>query len=200
MRAVRSRAAWAAGWAAVLALVAAPLAMPRERRDEPSSLAARLFGPIGALAASVQWVRFEAALDAGLPELAYSRAALALRLDPHATGGWTYLAAHLALERGSAEVEPDPERRAGWFRAALALLERGERSARDPAALALQRGLYLAAIADSEGALPWPGGETAARREAAAAFGHAAELGSKVAAELALRVQRASTPEDGAPR
>lgn len=174
----------ALAWSAVLALLLLPLPL-REREPPAPTFGLRLLGPIASVAASIEWVRFDSALDAGRPGLAYSRARRALELDPGSTEAWAYLAAHFVYGRGAAEVEPDPGRRAEWIRAALALLERGESRARRPAALAQQRGLILAAVGDEGEAVRWPGGAQAAYRAAAAAFERAAQLGDPLGHELA---------------
>lgn len=136
----------------------------------------RLFGPISSLAAGWQWVRTRIALYDGRPDLAYARAELALELDPSATEGWAYLAATMAFDRGSPYRQPDPGLRTRWTEAALEVLRRGEESAARPAELAVQRGLILVLVGESEGAIPWPGGAAAAWGQADGAFARATEL------------------------
>ena len=164
-------------WALVLALVAWTAATrPRREEQRPTTGIQRLFGPVASAAASVQWIRVDAAIRAGRPDLALARAETALTLDPGATGGWKLLAGHLAFDRASAERERDPLRRLAWVRAGLELARRGERTARDPAELAWWQGLLLAMHADLDD-LPWPGGAGALWRGAIEDFERAARLG-----------------------
>jgi len=135
-----------------------------------ASATLRLFGPISRLAAGWQWVRMRMALQDGQPDLAYARAEVALELDPSATEGWAYLAANMAFDRASPYRQPRPELRTRWTEAALEVLERGEASATRPAELAVQGGLILVLVGESEGAIPWPGGAAAAWQEADGAF------------------------------
>jgi hypothetical protein len=162
-----------AGWGGALALALLPATTGHER---PSTTLGRLLGPIGSLAATVQWVRVDAALDAGRPERAYALAELALALDPQTTGGWLHLARHFAYQRGSPEVEADADRRTQWVRRGLAVLARGEERAREPHLLRFERGLLLVHVGLSDGAVPWPGGPEAALEEAARAMEEAAFL------------------------
>jgi len=178
------------GWIGVAALLYPWGAMPRE--GPTPSIAERLVGPIASLAASVQWVRFDMALDTGRPERAYALAESALGLAPRAAPGWLTLGRHLITVRGSAQDEPDPERRARWMRAGLDTFERGEGVAIDAGELAFARGLYLAGLIAGIPAeeLSWPGGAEAALDEAELAFERAWELGHPRAA-MALEVLRA---------
>jgi hypothetical protein len=188
------------GWTACVALAAWAGVLDR-RPPARGGVAVRLAEPFAALAASVEWIRFDAALDAGRAATAYARAERALSLAPRASEGWLYLAGHLAFERASVEAESDPARRRAWIRAALDLLERGEESAGEPGRLALERGLILVAAGDRP-ELGWPGGAAAARTEARAAFQRAAALGLPIAAELAGALEQAGGAplgEDGAP-
>ena len=102
------------------------------------------------------------------------------------------LASHQALYLGSREREPSPARRAAWLRAALATAERGEESARDPAALALLRGMLLWAKSEDDPDIAWPGGREAMRAAARAAFERAAELGDDRAREVLSVLERPS--------
>jgi hypothetical protein len=162
-----------AAWGGVIALALAPVQSTPEQSPTPLG---RLLGPIGTLAATVQWVRVDAALDAGRPQRAYALAELALALDPAAAGGWLHLARHLAYQRGSAEVEAIAERRTQWVRRALGVLARGEGRARHPHLLRFERGLLLLHVGLSDGAVPWPGGVEAALEEAAQAMEEAAAM------------------------
>ena len=65
-----------AAWGGVIALALAPVQSTPEQSPTPLG---RLLGPIGTLAATVQWVRVDATLDAGRPQRAY---ALAVARDP----------------------------------------------------------------------------------------------------------------------
>lgn len=147
---------------------------PRERDG--------LLGPIASLAASVEWVRFDTALSRGRTDLAYGRAEHALELDPASTDGWAFFASHLVFDRGSAEVEHDPERRWEWIRAGLEVLERGEESAREPARLVLYRGLVHAALAESDGSFAYSADEHAER--ARELFERAGAMGLDLGEEL----------------
>jgi hypothetical protein len=159
------------GWALIcLMLVLLP------QRATSTTFAARLLGPIASLTAGWQWVRVRQALEEGRPGLAYSRAELALELDPSSTGAWSFLASHYAHDRASPDAEPNAALRTSWVRAALTLLERGEASAREPAELALHRGLLLVHVGDFDGAIPWPGGPGGAWLGADSAFERAIEL------------------------
>lgn len=144
--------------------------------ESGGSLPHRLLGPVSSLAAGWQWVRVRMALDAGRRDLAYSRAELALELDPTATDAWAWLASNMAFDRASPYREPSPELRTRWTELALDFLRRGEASARRPADLALQAGLILVRLGEAEGAIPWPGGTAAAWREAQENFVRATEL------------------------
>jgi hypothetical protein len=141
-----------------------------------TSLALRLFGPVSSLAAGWQWVRVRSALDHGRSDLAYSRANLALELDPGSTGAWSFLAAHMANDRGSPFRQPEPILRTRWTQAAIDLLERGEDRARRPAELASQCGTILVRVAEYGGEIPWPGGSAGALEDAEPHFERATRL------------------------
>jgi hypothetical protein len=134
----------------------------------------------------------------GRTDLALARASTALELDPGDTAGWSLLAWHLALERGSILREPSPERRVVWLRAGLDVARRGEASARDPGELALWSALMLSQVAQEDAPPPWPGGVEALWREAAEAFERAAQGGHPEGAALA-EAARARVPELGKP-
>ncbi|MCP3918303.1 MAG: hypothetical protein GY711_22375 [bacterium] len=171
-------------WLVVLVLLV-PWSGPRERDVAHGSPLARLLGPIGSLAASVQWVRFDLALRAGRTERAYARAESALRLDPVSPEGWLTLGRHLITVRGSSATEQYDDRRMRWMRAGLDLLRRGEDVTNAPGELALAQGVYLAFFVDEVLAAVdgvdrsnrsrylnflWPGGRLGALREAIEAF------------------------------
>jgi hypothetical protein len=168
-------------WFVAIALSLAGLA-----RD-PAESRRGLLGPIAGLAASIEWVRFDSALSRGRTDLAYARAEHALELDPTSTDGWSYFASHLVFDRGSAEVEHDPERRWQWIRAGLEVLERGEATAREPARLVLYRGLVHAALADSGGSFELS--DEAHAELARALFERAGALGLDLGAELSRSFQ-----------
>ncbi len=170
-------------------VVAVVLLSPMLDRDEPGRAKGtyfrRLFEPLSTLAAGVQWVRVQSAIGAGEHELALARAETALALDPSSAAGWRSVAYHLGLHLGSHEREADPERRLALLRAALAVLERGDATAGDRAALAFARGVLFYVHAEQDAELPWPGGTRELWREAADAFDRAVELGHGEAADLA---------------
>lgn len=160
-------------WLAVLLFVALMSRSPKH--SAPATLTARLLGPCASLAASAQWVRVGAAIDEGRHGLAYTRANLALDLDPEASAAWSFLASHYAHDRAAILAEPNPALRTSWVRTALALLERGEEVASKPAQLALHRGLILVHVGDLEGTVPWPGQKKGAWLDAERAFEDAIE-------------------------
>ena len=182
------------GWVGVALLASLSIAMRwRAPHGAPAgSLPLRLLGPIASAAASVQWVRVYAALSEGRTDLALARGETALELDPGATSGWLALAAHMAFERASPEREPSAERRLAWVRAALELAARGEERARDPARVALWRGLVLSKLAREDEPLAWPGGARGLWLDAAEHFERASALGSPHGAELAANALRAA--------
>ena len=194
-----SRAAAALGLVLVALSAGLDGRLPRERSP---ALAVRLLGPLAHTAARLQWVRARSAMVAGRTDLALARAATALELDPGDTAGWSMLAWHLAMERGSIQREPAPARRVVWLRAGLETSLRGEAVARAPGELALERGLMLAQVAEEDAPPPWPGGVAALWDEAARAFARAAELGHPEGAALAeaARAQAAVLVEPPPPR
>lgn len=191
------RARWVLYWLAWLALIAfaswwlhATSASERTDDTRPRSLAARMLGPLSSFAASIQWVRADAALRAGRFDLAYVRAETALELAPGTSQGWIFLANHFVFERASIEREPDREARLRWVDAGFDLLGRGEKSARDPSEIAFFRGLLLAAFAQmSDGDRPWRGSAREALLAAAQAFDRAASAGHHLGAEFAERAR-----------
>ncbi|MFN0008158.1 MAG: hypothetical protein ACKVXR_09645 [Planctomycetota bacterium] len=190
------RLLWWSAWIAVAGLFAwafVPAQADAARRAAGSPVE-RLLGPVASLAASVQWVRFDAALRRGDTARAYARAEGALRLDPGEPSGWIFLARHLVYERGSLLREPDRDARARWVEAGLDTLRRGEPQARDPGALLFERGVVLAfqaSLPDEDRA--FPRGETEAWELASEAFAAAAAAGSPDAARAAeLARQRAA--------
>jgi hypothetical protein len=171
---------------AVLVLAVLPWYFPAPGSTGASpSLAVRWLGPFARSAATVQWVRVDAAIRDGRSDLALARAQTAIALDPTATGGWMLIASHLVHERASPERELDPARRLVWLRAGLDLARRAEATVPEPAEMAEWQGVVLQERATSDPKLPWPGGLAAMWREAAACFERAAELGSEHGAELA---------------
>jgi len=183
------RLLWYSAWLGVAGLFVWALA-PGEAggaRDRTRSPIERLLGPVAGLAASVQWVRFDAALQRGDTASAYARAEGALRLDPSDPQGWIFLARHLVYERGSIHREPGKDARARWIEAGLATLRRGEEHARDPGALLFERGVvlaYQASLPDADRA--WPGDEAEAWSASSDAFAAAAASGTPDAAQAAV--------------
>lgn len=175
MRTVRALATLLAGGLCLAPLLAPP--SPTERRDG-------LLGPFAALAAELEWVRFQQALERGEEARALALAEHALALAPHSTAGWQMLAAHLGYGRAAPNAEPDLARRRAWFEAALALLERGRARAAHPEELELFRALYLVSRAEQDPELV-AGGAPELLARARAALLEAARLGSAQAAELA---------------
>ena len=167
----------------------------RHRADDarPDSLIERLVGPIASLAANLEWVRVDDALRLERHELAYARAEIALAIAPGDAEGWIFLAHHFVYERGSIRREPDRAARSRWIEAALDLLSRGEKSAREPGRIAFKRGVIFASLAlmeDDE--RPWPGTRREAWLEAARAFDRAAEAQEPIAREAATAAREAA--------
>lgn len=182
------RLLWYSAWLGVAGLFAWAFVPPDAGGARPAarSPAERLLGPVASLAASVQWVRFDAALRRGETGRAYARAELALRLDPSEPRGWIFLARHLVYERGSLLREPDRAARARWVEAGLDTLRRGEPLTRDPGALLFERGVMLAfqaSLSDEDRAFPRE--ETEAWEQASEAFAAAAATGTPDAARAA---------------
>ena len=183
---------WLAGWAAALALGFAclrELAIARPAGRAPPFLE-RLLGPVASLAASLEWARSDYALRQGRTAIAYSRAETALRLDPGDPQGWMFLAHHFIYGRAGIDREPDAAARRRWILTGLDVLDRGERSSRDPAALAFERGIacaFLASLPDADRA--WPASAKAAWGAAAEAFERAASLGHHRAEAAAARAR-----------
>lgn len=161
------------------ALCLAPLlvpATPAQRRDG-------LLGPFAALAAELEWLRFQAAAERGEEARALALAERALALAPRSTAGWQFLAAHQGYQCASPGREPELARRRAWFEAALATLDRGRAHAAHPEELELFRALLLLSRADLDPELV-PGGARELATRARAALAEAARLGSREAAEL----------------
>lgn len=167
------------GWACVAALLIlhSTLAGPPDATTHEPGPLRRLIGPFAALAADVQWVRFERARRMGMPDLAIAHAEAALGLDPLDARGWDLLAAHLALDLGSPATEADPRRRLAWLEAGLAAAARGEERCDDPAALAFLQGYLLHVKAENDAQVDWPGGAGGLWRSAAEHYARAAQLG-----------------------
>ncbi len=192
------RARWIAlqvgGWS-VVALLAFGVAAPNSGEPRDPSVIHRLLGPIAPIAAGIQWVRFDAALRDGEPELAYARAESALSLDPGAYEGWSLLAGHQAIERGARAREPDPARRMAWIRAGIATALEGEEVAREPGRLALLAGLLTVDKLDDDPELVWPAGRKAAWEDAARDFERAQAAGYAPGAELARKARERADRE-----
>jgi hypothetical protein len=179
---------WCSAWLVVAGLFAWAFvpAGTDSARSAAGSPVERLLGPVAGLAASAQWVRFDAALRRGDTARAYARAEGALRLDPREPRGWIFLARHLVYERGSVLREPDRAARARWIEAGLDTLRRGESLSRDPGALLFERGVVLAfqaSLSDEDRAQPTD--EAEAWKLAAEAFDQAAAIGTPEAARAA---------------
>lgn len=181
-------------WIAALALLAPwPLGdapPPGSDMTSPAprpGFGTRLLGPIANLAASIEWVRYDIALEDGDYPLAYERAERALAIDPLSPHGWDLLASHLIFTRGGALLEQDPARRVDWIEAGLEVLRRGAEASRAPASLHMVRGqilaFFVAELAADPAALPWRGGEGAALAAGIAALEQAAALGHPKAHE-----------------
>lgn len=195
--------AYVAAWVAVIAVwlwSSRALALRQFERTggRNGSLAERLLGPLASFAADIQWVRFDSALRRGETALAYARAESALRLAPGDCGGWIFLAHHFIYERASLAREPDPELRQQWIQAGLDVLDRGERSARDPAEIVFYRGVafaYFGSLDDQDRI--WPASRREAWTRAAEAFERAAELGQGLGAEAGARARELAAESDG---
>lgn len=172
------------GWGLV-ALCAWPWFPPPERPalGEAGPLT-RWLGPIGSLAASAEWVRWNSAMRHGDTERAYLHAGRALALDPRSPVGWSTLGQHLVFDRSAAALERDPAQRGPWARAGLDVLREGEARSSDPAALALIAGDLAVFLSERAGGdLPWPGGAAALLDEAAASYARALAFGHPKAGE-----------------
>jgi hypothetical protein len=120
--------------------------------------AAALAGPLAPLGASLAFLRADLAMQAGEAGLALGRAEAALRLAPQNPDGWASLVLWQGGTLASAVRESDLERRRAWLEAALATAERARGQARPFAPVAAAAAAVLWAQAESEPALPWPGG------------------------------------------
>ncbi|MCY2961992.1 MAG: hypothetical protein NTY35_17685 [Planctomycetota bacterium] len=170
---------------------------PAEPTRSRGTFASRLLGPFAPLAAAIEWGRFDAAAGVGDDVRAWKHADRALLLAPEEADGWTFLAHHAVYDRGSPRRTGDPAERRRWVEIGLAVLERGEREARNPGPVAFKMGVVyisLANQAESERALPISRREAWSR--AADAFERAAAAGEPVAAEAA-RLARVEALEGG---
>jgi len=171
-------------WIAALALASAPFAFAPHAWVTPAPRAStRLLGPLLPIVASAQWVRVDAAMRAGRPELALARAQTLFDLEPRSPDARVFVSTYLAFNVASPERELDPSRRAAWLRAAVDLLRAGEATVDAPGELALWAGQLLARAAETD---PKAGGAAGARglwSEAADCYQRAAELGHPRAAE-----------------
>lgn len=173
-----------------LGLCVAPWAAgpPPRAAGGPLPVLARWLGPIGSLAATVQWVRADAAFRRNDDVVGFARAELALALDPGATGTWSLFAQRQIIDRAAPSREPSPELRRDWIAAGRATLRRGATTAREPEELGFLEGLLLVMTAERDPELGWPGGERALLEEARRAFERAARAGHPHGAEMAERV------------
>jgi hypothetical protein len=162
-----------------------------------SSLLERLVGPFAALVASAQWVRADLALREGHFGVFCERAETALTLAPADPQAWIYYAHQLIWERASLEREPERERREGWTRAGIELLERAKHECAHPDEIWVYEGGVFAAWAEMPAEIrPWPGSARELRLQAIEDFGRAHALGHPKAAmfEQWLR-ERLDEPE-----
>lgn len=131
----------------------------------------RLLGPLASVAASVEWVRFNSALQRGDEERAYGHARRALELDARSTFGWESLAMHYFFVRGSALETPLEADRRRWFDAGFDVLREGEAKSRRPEVIAFVTGLFALHFANLDPAVhPLTGANDALREEAKQAF------------------------------
>jgi hypothetical protein len=189
-------------WTAV-ALAAYPWAPPPPPPPGAGPIA-RWLGPVGSLAASVEWVRWGFAVQHGDASTAYAAAARALALDPVSPKGWLQLGQHLVLERSSPHLEPERSARASWVRRGFDVLRRGEERSSDGPGLAMVQGDLMVFLTARVGLdLEWPGGIDALLAEADGAYTRAAALGHPDAAERRRALaekRRSAAPETGEPR
>lgn len=179
-----------APWLAVVGLGLSLAIVGGSGAPPGSSLTMRLAGPLAGPLAAAQWVRVDLAMRAGRTELALARAETAFALNPTSTSGWFFLSRHLAFDLASPEREPEAAVRLRWVQAALAIAERGERTADDPAELAFWQGLVLARTAEVDPQLAWPGGVAGMWSAAAEHFERAARAGHPEAAAAASLARR----------
>lgn len=182
-----------ATWLAIVALAAAPLIFaPQAWVASAPRASSRLVGPLLPLVATVQWVRVDAAMQAGRPELALARAQSLFELEPHSGDARVFVSMYLAFRLASPERELDATKRAAWLRAAVDVVERGEPQADAPAELALWAGELLARAADNDPQIAWNGGVRGLWRDAAQRYERAAKLGHRLAAKrLSVALARA---------
>jgi hypothetical protein len=175
----------AARCAAALAAAGAALwAWGRAEVERPRDLDAVLAGPLAPTLAAAQWTRAVSAVHRGELGAGLARARGALALSPRSGPLWGEYAWLLALHLGSAEREPDQERRADWLRAGLAALDESARASGDAGGCEFARGILLYTKAQTDPELAWPGGTDALRAAAVAAIDRARVLGNAAAREL----------------
>ena len=173
-------------------LCAAPLVLrsgdTSEAEPRPLPALARWLGPIGNLAAGLQWVRADTAFRRNDDIVGFARAELALALDPGATGTWSLLAQRQMLQRAAPGRGTTPAERRAWIEAGRETLRRGLATARAPEELWFLEGYLLMFCAERDPELGWPGGDQAILQEAWTALDRAAQLGHREAMELAQLV------------
>jgi hypothetical protein len=178
----------------VLLVVGARLREPPVPRAFPE----RLLGPVASLVASAQWVRADLALREGRFELFCERAERALSIADDDPQAWIFFAHQLLFSRTSLERAGSAAERAAWFEAGLEVLRRGAERARGSAEIHLyEGGVWSAVAAMDEGIRPWRGTREQALARSIACFQRAAAEGSRLAAELAQRVQERMRAGDG---
>lgn len=166
------------------------------RRSDPGRT---WLGPLSPVAAQVQWVRADTAIQDGLPGHALDLMESAVGLDPHSLAAWTSLADHIGLFLASAEGSSDPDVRREWLEAALEVTRNGEEWIPTPGELAFHRGMLLLVHARTDETLPWDGGTRGLWLDAAKAFDEASALGHEKGAAAAAyaRANAAQVPTTG---
>ena len=159
----------------LLGLGLTTLAMASQMPQAPLA-GPHVLGPFAPMLAEVQWVRAYTARDQGENARAFALMHSALSLQPSSSSAWITLANQLGLQLASAESGRPADERADWLRAALATLQQGEAFALHPENLALHQAILLLSYAETDDALPWPGGVPGLYRDAALAGERALEL------------------------
>lgn len=162
---------------AVLGIAAGLFAMGLSQTERASRETPSWLGPFAPIAAQVQWVRAERAIQHGFPGRAIDFMESAIDLNPKSGPGWMALANHLGLYLASAEAGWTMEVRVAWLKSALDVTHRGQKWARHPEELSFHRGMLLLSHARLAEPLEWGDSPNALWQDAATAFREAAELG-----------------------